>query len=309
MSRLSQRFGFLRAVDLLIVLFTILLSIIVLVFGGGREGSTTIVFVNLMACCSFLALAYAAMKTESRILRAIHDWYPVIVIFLVFKEVHEIIHLLGSQDWDTLFITIDRVIFRTDPTVWFGRFATPIVTEILQIAYASYYFIMLAVGVELFMRNDRHGFAFVLFTIVYGFFLSYLGYIAFPGVGPRFTLHSFNSLSAELPGIVLTDPIRYALNAGESIPSDGVNAYLLAQRDAFPSGHTQMTLISLYLAFHYHLKSKWILTLFGTLLIIGTVYLRYHYVIDLLGGALFMVLTVWSGPKLFEWWERREGKA
>jgi len=40
----------------------------------------------------------------------------------------------------------------------------------------------------------------------------------------------------------------------------------------------------------------------ATLLIIGTVYLRYHYVIDLVGGALFFGLTLWTGQLFRAWW-------
>ena len=298
-----RRLSFLRAVDSLIIAFTMLLTFIVLALAGVKEGSTPIIVTNVAACCLMVGLAVAASKTNNALVRAIHDWYPVPVIFLVFKEIHAITELLGSHDWDALFIGIDRAIFQTDPTVWFGGFSAPLITELLQIAYASYYFIMLAVGIELFMRKERQKFSFILFAITFGFFLSYLGYLAFPAIGPRFTLHDFNSLSTELPGIWFTNVIRHVLNAGESIPESGVNAYLLAQRDAFPSGHTEMTLISMYLAARYRLHSRYVLYAFGTLLIISTVYLRYHYVIDLVAGLAFMLFVVWTAPIIFTWFE------
>jgi membrane-associated phospholipid phosphatase len=167
---------------------------------------------------------------------------------------------------------------------------------------------MLTVGIGVFMRGERQSFSYVLFVITYGFFLSFLGYIAFPAVGPRFTLHSFDSLDAELPGLWLTDPIRAFLNAGESIPRGAVHALAIAQRDAFPSGHTEMTLISLYLATRFRLRSRYILYVVGTLLIISTVYLRYHYVIDLFGGAAAMGFTVWTSPLLVKGWQALSGR-
>jgi membrane-associated phospholipid phosphatase len=45
------------------------------------------------------------------------------------------------------------------------------------------------------------------------------------------------------------------------------------------------------------------MTVLAGLLIIGTVYLRYHYVVDLLGGVLFFVFTIWSGKKIQSWWK------
>jgi membrane-associated phospholipid phosphatase len=143
-----------------------------------------------------------------------------------------------------------------------------------------------------------------MFTLLYGFFLSYIGYLLFPGVGPRFTLHDFYQLNEELPGVFLTNGIRDIINAGESIPKGAANALALAQRDVFPSGHTQMTLIVMYFAATYKLTSRYVLYTFGTLLIVATVYLRYHYVIDVLAGAAFMWLTIWTAPKLLSWSKR-----
>ncbi len=294
----------LRAVDALIITFLLFLSLVIIIGAFAAQGSVQLILVNTGACATLVLLAFGAETSQNKILRFLHDWYPVPAIFLVFKEVHEINGLLGGADWDPVLIAIDRAIFGTDPTVWLGRFASPVTTEILQIAYASYYFIMLAVGVELFLRKDKSGFTYALFIILYGFFLSYLGYIAFPAVGPRFTLHDFSSLRHELPGLYLTDGIRAILDAGESIPRDNMNAVLFAQRDAFPSGHTELTLISLALASRYALRSRYVLYVCGTLLIIATVYLRYHYVVDLLGGCVLMLFVLWSAPRIFSWWEK-----
>jgi membrane-associated phospholipid phosphatase len=164
---------------------------------------------------------------------------------------------------------------------------------------------MLAVGIELYLKKENRKFSFSIFTITYGFVLSYLGYLAFPAVGPRFTLHDFYAMNSDLPGLWLTNTLRDLINAGESITKGTANAIAVAQRDVFPSGHTEMTLISIYLASKYKLKSRHFIYFFGMLLILSTVYLRYHYVIDVLGGIVFMWLTLWSAPKLFCWWKDR----
>jgi membrane-associated phospholipid phosphatase len=223
--------------------------------------------------------------------------------------VHVLIQSMQRGDLDHVFIAIDRALFGTDPTVWIMRFVTPVLTEVLQIAYVSYYALMLLVGIELYRRSDRGPFALAIFSILYGFLLSYLGYFLFPAVGPRFTLHDFHTLNNELPGLWLSIGIRDFINAGESIPKGAANAFALAQRDAFPSGHTQMTLISMFYAERYKIRSRYLIHAVGTLLIISTVYLRYHYVIDLVGGAAFMVFTIWSAPKLMRALGRLSGGA
>ncbi|MBI5464453.1 MAG: phosphatase PAP2 family protein, partial [Ignavibacteriales bacterium] len=50
------------------------------------------------------------------------------------------------------------------------------------------------------------------------------------------------------------------------------------------------------------LKTRWLLAVLAALLIIGTIYLRYHYVIDLAGGVAFFLLTIWSGDRLRSRW-------
>jgi len=206
-------------------------------------------------------------------------------------------------DYDWLFISIDHWMFGVNPTQWAAQFAHPVLTEMFQIAYFSYYILFLMLGIELFRRHTIDEFDYGAFLVVYGFYLSYLGYFLLPAVGPRFTLHNFYALDRELPGLLLTTPMRNFINAGESISSALPNAIQLVQRDVFPSGHTQLTLIVVYLGHLYHLKTRWIMTILGTLLIVSTIYLRYHYVIDLLGGALFFLFTIWSGKKIQAWWK------
>ncbi len=79
--------------------------------------------------------------------------------------------------------------------------------------------------------------------------MSYLGYFIWPGIGPRFTLHNFETINQDLPGLFLTNFLREIVNSGESIPAGTSNPAEVVQRDIFPSGHTMITLIVMYLSF------------------------------------------------------------
>jgi membrane-associated phospholipid phosphatase len=63
----------------------------------------------------------------------------------------------------------------------------------------------------------------------------------------------------------------------------------------------------MYLSVKLKSRSRYLLLPAGTLLIISTVYLRYHYVIDLAGGLVFMMFSVWSGKYIFNWWRSKTG--
>jgi membrane-associated phospholipid phosphatase len=200
------------------------------------------------------------------------------------------------------------MIFGFDPTVELYKIANPYLTELLQIAYASFFFLPIILAVHLLSRNRIKEFHFAVFAVVYGFLLSYIGYFILPAIGPRFTLHDFHATNTELPGLFLTNFLRDMVNAGESIRHGVANPEEIVQRDVFPSGHTQMTLIVMYLSFKFKLKSKYFFLVVGTLLIFATMYLRYHYFIDLVAGALFMIFTMWSGYYLYNWWMRKTGR-
>jgi membrane-associated phospholipid phosphatase len=98
--------------------------------------------------------------------------------------------------------------------------------------------------------------------------------------------------------------MRAIVNAGESISFAMPHAAEIVQRDAFPSGHTELSLLVVYLSHHYKLKTRWIITALATLLIFSTVYLRYHYVVDVIAGFVCFFFVVWSGNRFQRWWLR-----
>jgi membrane-associated phospholipid phosphatase len=236
------------------------------------------------------------------LLAVVHDWHVAPTVFFTFKELYFMIkpmHL--GRDYDDWLIAADRWLFGVDPTHWIMQFATPWLTEVLQIAYTSFYLMFVVLGLELYRRKSMDLFHFFMFTCVYGFYLSYLGYFFLPAVGPRFTLHDFSALDKDLPGVFLTPYLRWFVNEGGSVPIGVSNEAALAgtQRDVFPSGHTMMTLVLMYLSVRYRIRLRWWVVITGSLLVVATVYQRYHYAIDLIGGALFMVLCVVTAPRLY----------
>ncbi|MBI5648426.1 MAG: phosphatase PAP2 family protein [Ignavibacteriae bacterium] len=235
-----------------------------------------------------------------------HGYARMLLIPLAFKEVYFIGPALHPHDYDYLLIAADRWLFGTDPTHVLAALAHPLLTEILQIAYGTFYFLPVVLAADLHRSGRFDASRNVIFITILGFFLSYFGYVGLPAIGPRFTLHDFERTEAELPGLFVTSYLREMTNTGESIPPGTPDPEKVVQRDCFPSGHTQMTLLVIILAFRTRARSRWPLAVTGSLLIFATVYLRYHYVVDLLAGAVFVFLTLWLGA----WLARlREGRS
>jgi len=304
------------SVDLLVVAFAMLMMTIAILGSYRIDEWGWVVAASLVAIAAVWAMNVLRLRNKSRWVELLHLFYLAPVIPIFFKLSEKMSFVLHGRDYDDSLILVDRLLFHTDPTVWLFTHIPPApwLVEYLQVCYALFYFLPVILAVELYRRHQhelaeqRFGrepkdqLTELRFVVVYGFFLSYLGYILYPAVGPRFTLHDFVNLSKELPGGYFTDVMRHFLNAGENIdiqaPLNVIRQHVT--RDAFPSGHTDITFITILLAFKYKAKLKWVILLIGASLIFSTVYLRYHYVIDLIGGMLFAVLTLYS----WQWMDR-----
>lgn len=194
--------------------------------------------------------------------------------------------------YDDVLIKIDYWIFGANPTQYLYKFNNRFLTEILQICYSLFYTMPVIFGLELYLWKRYEEFKYAMFVIFFGFYLSFLGYFILPAIGPRFTLHNFSNINSELPGLFLTNFLRDIVNLGESIPKDALNPAAIAQRDAFPSGHTELILLIVYLSYKIKSKSFYFYLPYSLLMIFSTVYLRYHYVIDLIAGVVFAVITI-----------------
>jgi len=142
------------------------------------------------------------------------------------------------------------------------------------------------VALILWKQKRYEDFRYYAFLLAVGFLASYVGYLLVPARGPRFLLDHLQSY--ELRGLFLFDWLRNTLDKIEA-----------AHYDCFPSGHTEMTMLAWW-------GSRTISpTLFRAMfvytlgVIFATVYLRYHYTIDVAAGALLAGVLIWTAPRLY----------
>lgn len=218
----------------------------------------------------------------------LNDFSPLVFVILIYESLGDLIHYL-QPDIDAKLIQIDLFLFGVHPTVWMERWIVPWFTDIMSLAYVSYYFLPVTLVVVLYLKNRRLEFNESIFVLTFGYYASFIGYILFPAIGPRYSLASFHSVPLE--GTRITDFVRDTLNALEH-----------NKRDCMPSGHTQLVLMVLYLSYRYERFLSYLFFPIICGLILSTVYLRYHYVIDLFAGAAFAIACLIIAPRLFGWW-------
>jgi membrane-associated phospholipid phosphatase len=277
----------LRPSDLLTLFFLVLLSGLA-VFSAPVNPS----WAGLLAEYAVLAVAIlVAAGYRARVSPAKNGFYlsvvaTVITVLFIFDSLGTLIAGIHTTTFDARLIAVDHAIFGVHPTVWLERVSNPPLTGLLQFAYISYYFIPISLGVVLIARGRFGEFEEALFSILLCFYLSYVGYLLVPAIGPRFTLSHLQAGDLQVAPFIKTI-------------QDGLNALEKNKYDAFPSGHTAVSLTCLYYAWKKQEKKLFAgLIPLVTGLIISTVYLRYHYVIDVIAGIALTGLTIALAPGL-----------
>jgi len=209
--------------------------------------------------------------------RFVRWWYPACLIPPIYTELSRLVHPINPVDIDAQLVAIDYALCGVHPTVWLERWTVPWLTEYMQLAYVSFYFLPFILCVPLYRQGQLRAFRISLCALMLGYYVSYLLYFLTPARGPRIYLAADQTVP--LMGLGLTELLQATLDTLEGV-----------QRDAFPSGHTAIAIIVLVMAARYQPRLFYPLVVVVVSLITSTVYLRYHYVIDVIAGLL---LAAW----------------
>ncbi len=284
MEALRYYEGKIRAADKLSIVYQVFVATVILFNYPKIPNAPYLLFFHTILVLFLLTLPWMG---NSRLVNWLRLWNLVPIILFNFSELHFIVHNVRPNDLDAILIKLDYALFGVHPTVWLEKLYHPLIADYLQLVYTSFYFLPLILAVLLYRQGRMKEFDYFALIVVYGFYSSYIGYFLVPAIGPRFTLSHLQSFP--IYGVFVAEPLQKLLNTLENI-----------QRDAFPSGHTEITLLTMYFAHKYHKKYFYVLLVIGTSLIISTVYLRYHYVVDVIGGALFALFVIKTAPALYK---------
>lgn len=212
-------------------------------------------------------------------------WYPLVYIALCYREMGILIRSVRRTNADAALVALDSAVWGDNPTIWLERIQQPWLTEVLQIVYALFVPSVILIGVILWSRKRLIEFRCYAFVVTFGFLLSYLGYLLVPARGPRFFLAGLQS--APLEGLWLSGPLRSLLDMLES-----------AHYDCFPSGHVEMTVIAWWASRRISTALATAYAVYTGAILFATVYLRYHYTVDLVAGLAAAAAVIAIGPRL-----------
>jgi membrane-associated phospholipid phosphatase len=233
-----------------------------------------LVFLGIGAATLLLARAPARDTT-----RFVRDWLPVGEVLVVFLLLQPVIEAAVPWRLDAALDALDARYLAGLVGAWRGAFGRPAAfTDAMYLAYCSYYFLPLAAAVIAWRRGPE-AFGRVVFPLLLGFYLSFLGYLLLPALGPRLPL------AAEAGAL------------GGGAPSDAVRAFLHAAEattlDAFPSGHTAVAVIAAAGGARLVGRAAAVaLWLWAAAVVFSTVYIHVHYAVDIVAGLALAALVL-----------------
>ncbi|MDZ7330986.1 MAG: phosphatase PAP2 family protein [candidate division KSB1 bacterium] len=226
--------------------------------------------------------------------RFIRDWLPFGFCIAIYTNLHDTVHFANPADVQHWLIKIDQWMFGVQPCVWAERFIHPTLTDIFIAAYANYFVLNICVAVVLYFQKRYQEFRYTLVTTIICYYIGYFLFIIFPAAPPRIVLKPFFTVS--LQGHIL-EPIKHAIEVSAQ-----------DSRGAFPSLHCAVSFVSMFFGWRYLRWMFWVMVPMVIMLVVSTIYLRHHYVIDLIAGLGLAFFAFWIGPKVEDWWNQLKKK-
>jgi hypothetical protein len=247
----------------------------------------------------FLAYAIAIVLVRGRLLK--RSWVAALVYRLGIYGVVQISYfflkhvlpLVNKTTLDQRLYAFDLAVFKYEPAMAWDRFVNPATTEWFSFFYFGY-FLLMAVHVLplLFFGRRKRIVGEFTFALIVLFSVGHTLYMVVPGYGPYRAMA--NAFQHPFPPGPWHELVMSAVHSGG------------AQMDIFPSLHTGApTMLALFsyrnrkeLPFRY----TWPVVAFCTAnIIIATMFLRWHYLIDVVVGFSIAVTAVMVSRPIVRW--------
>lgn len=282
-----QRWSMFKLFDKVVIYFFLILDVLI-VFLHQNITHPLIRFAGYSIVILILLYAIPILDSASqRFIHFLRHWYIILTISFIYWSAGHLIHAIFPDFFDEHIISFEINIFGQLPNVWIQQFENPYLTEIMQISYA-FYWATIPAGAAVFYFNRRYDiFEYMLSFTLFTFFLSYLLFILAPVAGPRFMIA--DQIYAPYKGLWVTQSLR------KFVESAGLHG------GAFPSSHVAVAIVVLFYVWKYYPKiGKRVFLPAVIALSLATVYGQYHYVTDVVVGAIMGILIGWIGVRYAE---------
>ncbi|MDF3142279.1 MULTISPECIES: phosphatase PAP2 family protein [unclassified Streptomyces] len=223
--------------------------------------------------------------TSSRLARLGRDLLVLALCMVVYPSTRWAVPLIHDSHYDGALAAADRWMFGgRDPLPLLDPLVHPLSTAALGLAYSCAWVPGVALGFLLYARGRDRELSDLLLGLVLVQYAGYIGYFLVPAVGPWYGLAD-----------------RFSVSLGDSWWIASYRSHSTGS-DAFPSLHIATTVLVGCFAWR-DCRRLWLLMcpLIGAIGL-STMYLRWHYVTDVIAGLVLAAAGRLLAPRLNDAW-------
>ncbi len=239
---------------------------------AGRPGWINLIFFYLSAGGIVLLITLIPASAENPLWKSIRITYPLFLIIFFYRALSPQFFLINSSPLDSAVHAFEMSVLGFDPAFILQPYMEIWINELMSLGYLSYYFLIPLAAAAFIYHKKWETLERLTFGVIFTFYLSYILFIIFPVVGPRFYLE--NSYYLPIIGPFFTPFTQYVVMKGGHFGA------------AMPSTHCAVALVIIWITGKEYGKT----TMPGILLLIllcgSTVWGRYHYLSDVVTGLL-----------------------
>lgn len=271
---------FYTGVNIVILILLCIFSIMTVLFPGGftnlKSITTELILIAFLSLIFMTIIRFVKHDTLRAVLQTIF-YFTFFSFFYSFTANFQLLVF----DWkDAILIKSDTFFFGREVSLLMQNIVTPYLTEAMMFGYIMYFPLLIITALAVYVKTGGKGLNDYLFLLALGYGFCYVCFIFFPVAGMmNYSPHSY---SVPLEGGLFT-------SLGELIRS---KAHFPGGN--FPSPHVTAGSIMLFVLFRYNRPVFYVVLPIIILLVISTVYCRYHYLCDGIAamGAVFLIVKI-----------------
>lgn len=230
----------------------------------------------------------------SPLLKIFRDWFPFLLLSACYYALYTNLMLrVNPHTADGLLSHIDAALLGNQASILLQPWIRPWLTDFFYLIYFSYVFSLPVVALYLYLKKKELIFRRVMMGYLTLMLMGITSYLLVPATGPeKFFADQFTTT---LQGEAVSRGVSYIINAGR------------VGYDCFPSLHVGIPLLLSFYLRDYRKKLFVPALIYVGLMCGATIYLRYHYVTDVIAAFAYapvayrlndFLLSRWPGERI-----------
>lgn len=276
----------LKKADIFFLIYISISSLLIIFSLWGEDMLVHLLLIRLGILILVFGILFFHKQVKSKLSEILREAYPLILSAYFYQETVNYNKLYFSN-LDPYLEKADFYLFGYQPAISFSEYiSNHLFSELMYFSYFTFYLLIIGFFLIYYLQKEDK-LSENVFYLMASLYLFYLIFAIFPSAGPQYYFEEPQNI---LPSAYIFDNIMHLVQKFGEQPTG-----------AFPSSHVGISIIILILLrknFGNYFKIALPIVF---LLILSTVYIKAHYVVDVVAGIVFAPLILFLSKKLYNY--------